>query len=158
MKAAACACLLAVAIATSGCATGPKQGIGAVGGAVAGGVLGSMLGGGTGKLVAVGVGTLLGAFAGSEIGASLDRADAAALDRASQQAFRAPVGEPVRWNNPRSGHSGTIQPISDETLDRRSGGYCREYQSTVHIGGRVQQAFGTACRMPDGTWRILDRR
>jgi surface antigen len=33
---------------------------------------------------------------------------------------------------------------------------CREYTGTVTIAGKPQQAFGTACRQPDGTWRITE--
>lgn len=35
--------------------------------------------------------------------------------------------------------------------------YCREYTETVHIGGRMAQAYGTACMNPDGTWQIVTR-
>ena len=41
------------------------------------------------------------------------------------------------------------QTVSD--FDTR---YCREYQKEVTIDGKIQQTFGTACRQPDGTWRI----
>ncbi len=37
-----------------------------------------------------------------------------------------------------------------------SGRYCREYQSTVMVGGQPQQSYGTACRQPDGTWRVVN--
>lgn len=36
-----------------------------------------------------------------------------------------------------------------------SGQYCREFQSTVLVGGVPQQSYGTACQQPDGTWRIV---
>lgn len=45
-------------------------------------------------------------------------------------------------------------PASDPYLDGQ-GRYCREYQTTVMVGGAPQPAYGTACRMPDGTWRIV---
>ena len=31
---------------------------------------------------------------------------------------------------------------------------CREATRDVTIGGKKQQAVGTACRQPDGTWRF----
>jgi hypothetical protein len=34
--------------------------------------------------------------------------------------------------------------------------YCREYTKTVRIGGRTEQAYGTACYRPDGSWEIVD--
>lgn len=149
---------VAVALSLAGCAQGTsgygtKQTVGAVGGAVAGGALGSRFGGGTGKLIATGIGTLLGAYAGSELGRSLDRADETYAQRAASQAYGAPLGETIRWNNPQSGNSGTITPLRDGYAS--NGSYCREYQQTVYVGGRAQQASGTACQQPDGTWRIV---
>ena len=38
----------------------------------------------------------------------------------------------------------------------KAGDYCREYTRTVVIGGRVHEAYGTACLGPDGAWRIAD--
>jgi hypothetical protein len=37
----------------------------------------------------------------------------------------------------------------------QSDGNCREYQSTVNVGGQAQQMVGTACQQPDGSWRIV---
>jgi len=141
----------------AGCTTdgiGPKQGFGTLGGAAAGGLLGSQIGGGTGKLAATAAGTLLGAFLGSEIGSSLDRADQAYAGRAVQQAYAAPIGQQIVWNNPESGNSGVIVPIR-EGHQANTNAYCREYQQTVTVGGRTQQAFGQACQQPDGSWKIV---
>jgi surface antigen len=140
-----------------GCTTdgfGPKQGFGTLGGAAAGGLLGSQIGGGTGKLAATAAGTLLGAFLGNEIGSSLDRADQAYAGRAVQQAYAAPIGQQIVWNNPESGNSGVIVPIR-EGHQANTNAYCREYQQTVTVGGRTQQAFGQACQQPDGSWKIV---
>jgi hypothetical protein len=30
---------------------------------------------------------------------------------------------------------------------------CREYQTTIMIGGKPEKAYGKACRQPDGTWK-----
>lgn len=147
---------IAVAAALlSACSTtgGTKQTVGSVGGAIAGGVIGSQFGGGTGRLIATGVGTLLGAFMGSEMGASLDKADQMAYQQATTRAYAAPVGERVAWNNPQSGNYGSITTLRDGYAS--SGTYCREFQQTISVGGRAEQAFGTACRQPDGSWRIV---
>lgn len=48
----------------------------------------------------------------------------------------------------------SVVPASDPYLDSR-GRYCREYQTSVMVGGAAQPAYGTACRMPDGAWRIV---
>lgn len=132
---------------------GQKQTAGAVLGGVAGGLAGSRFGGGTGKLAMVGLGTLLGAYLGSEAGASLDRADLAYADQAAGRAYGAPVGSTIRWNNPDSGNYGSYTPIRDGYS--ASGEYCREFESTIAIQGRLEQGVGTACRQPDGRWRIV---
>ncbi|MES1990268.1 MAG: RT0821/Lpp0805 family surface protein [Pseudomonadota bacterium] len=145
-------------LALAGCAqngyggyggAGPKQSIGTIGGALAGGLAGSQFGGGSGRLWATGAGVLLGALAGNNIGRSLDRADQAYLQQASVRSFE--TGAPVQWNNPDSGNYGTVAPGRSY---QSQGGYCREYTQTVNIGGRAEHAFGTACRQPDGSWQI----
>ena len=35
---------------------------------------------------------------------------------------------------------------------------CREFQQTIVIGGRLEQAYGTSCQQPDGSWRISSPR
>lgn len=32
--------------------------------------------------------------------------------------------------------------------------YCREFTKDVYVGGRMQQAYGTSCMQPDGSWQI----
>jgi hypothetical protein len=39
---------------------------------------------------------------------------------------------------------------------RRNGQLCREYQSTVVIGGVPRPSYGTACLQPDGAWRVVN--
>jgi len=33
---------------------------------------------------------------------------------------------------------------------------CRDFSTTNVIDGRPQEVHGTACRQPDGSWRIVD--
>ncbi|MEQ8398496.1 hypothetical protein [Thalassobaculum sp.] len=33
--------------------------------------------------------------------------------------------------------------------------YCREYTTTAYVNGRPVESYGTACRQPDGSWRIV---
>lgn len=145
--------MLAVAL-LAGCAnTGPKETAATVGGGVIGGVIGSRFGGGTGKLVTTGVGTLLGAFIGKEIGASLDKADAGYAETAAKRAYAGQVGDRVTWNNPQSGNAGTITTTREGY--NATGQYCREYQQTITVKGTTELAYGTACKQPDGTWKIV---
>ena len=133
---------------------GTKQGIGGLGGAVGGGLLGSQVGKGSGRLWATGAGVLLGGLLGSEIGKSLDNADKAALNNANAQAYNAPIGKQIAWNNPQSGNSGVVIPVR-EGRDT-SGAYCREFQQTIVVGGQSQKAYGQACRQPDGQWQVVN--
>jgi len=132
-----------------------KATAGTVLGAVGGGVAGAQFGHGSGKLAATAVGTLLGAFVGHEVGTSLDRADQLAAERAEHAAYDAPMGQAITWNNPDSGHSGTITPVRDGRDG--AGNYCREFQQNVVVDGKAEQEGGTACRKPDGSWQIMAR-
>ena len=146
------AALLAVSLAACE-GTGPKEGIGTLLGGVGGAVAGAQFGSGTGRLVGVAAGSLLGAFLGREAGKSLDKADVAYADQAASRAQVAPIGQQIAWSNPQTGNSGTVVPVR-ENRDA-AGAYCREFQQTVVIAGRSEQAFGTACRQPDGTWKVV---
>ena len=147
--------ILVLSLALSGCASmGPKEGAGSVVGGVGGAVIGYQFGSGTGRVVCTGVGAIAGLLIGQEIGRSLDRADELEMQRTAQYALEHNrVDETRAWRNPDSGHSGTITPKRTYRTER--GQYCREYQQTVLIGGEEQQAYGTACRQPDGTWKIV---
>lgn len=134
--------------------TGPKQGIGTLLGAAGGGLAGAQIGKGSGQLAAVAAGVLLGGFLGSEVGKSLDRADQAYMSRTTQQTLEtAPTGRTSSWRNPDSGNYGTITP--QPAFQTSGGEYCREFQQTVTVGAKTEQAYGTACRQPDGSWKIV---
>lgn len=133
---------------------GTKETGGALVGAGLGALAGSQIGSGKGKLAAVGLGALLGAYAGSEVGKSLDKADQAYARQTAQNALESsPSGTRSAWSNPDSGHSGSITPT--HTYQRSDGTYCREFRQTVTIEGKSEQAYGTACRQPDGSWKIV---
>lgn len=157
MKNFALVSMVLAVVALTGCQTlqgaGNKQLIGGGTGAVLGGLAGSQIGGGSGQMWATGAGVLLGALVGSEIGASLDNADRMAAQQAQYSAHRAPIGEAVTWNNPETGHHGSYTPTRDGYSS--SGRYCREYQQTVYVGGQQENAYGTACQQPDGSWEIV---
>ena len=38
--------------------------------------------------------------------------------------------------------------------DNAGSGYYRKYQDNITVGRRTEQAHGSACRMPDGSWRV----
>jgi surface antigen len=132
-----------------------KSMVGGLAGAVGGAAVGSNIGKGRGNIAAIAIGTLLGAGLGSEIGSSLDRADMSYYNRTSQMALETgQPGQPLPWNNPQSGNSGTITPSN--YYQAQNGQYCREYSQNINVGGRASQAFGRACRQPDGSWQIVE--
>ena len=144
--------VLLLVITVTGCETmqdNPKTAIGGLGGAAVGGLIAAAAGGGGPAIAGAVIG---GALIGGAVGNMLDQRDKRMQQEAAQRALEsAPSGQPVAWNNPDSGHSGTI------TVTRtyqQGGTFCREYQQTVTIGGKQENAFGTACRQPDGSWRI----
>ena len=148
----ALALTLAVALA-AGCGQVAKEEIGAVVGAGLGGLAGSFIGDGGGRLVAVAVGTMVGAVMGAEVGKSLDRADRLAMAQATYNSLEyGESGSPTTWTNPNSGNSGEIVP--EAAVLRADGRYCREFWKAVTIAGEKQQAYGTACREVDGSWKI----
>ncbi len=154
LTAVSMATLLVVSVAGCESMGGQKQTGGTLTGGAAGAIAGAQFGSGSGPIAAAAVGTLLGALVGSEVGRSLDKADLNYANQANQRAQTAPIGQPIQWNNPQSGNYGTITPVRDGT-DTQSGAYCREFQQRVTIGGKTESAYGTACRQPDGTWKVV---
>jgi surface antigen len=123
-------------------------------GAAAGGLAGAQIGKGSGQLAATAAGVLLGGLLGSQAGASLDRADLAYANRTTQRSLEeVPTGHATTWRNPDTGAAGTITPT--KTYQTASGQYCREFQQSITVGGKTEEGFGTACRQPDGSWRIV---
>lgn len=130
-----------------------KQHIGALGGAAAGAIAGSNVGKGKGNIAAIAIGTIAGGLLGSELGKSLDNADMSYYKQTTQSTLEtAPDGQASTWTNPNSGNSGNITPT--RTFQNAGGGYCREFTQTITVGGKQEQAVGTACRDAQGTWQI----
>ncbi len=148
--------MLVSMLAISGCAenAGRKETGGALVGAALGGLLGSQFGSGGGKLAATAFGTLAGAAVGSSIGRSMDEVDRMKMRQAERVAYTAPLNETIVWNNPESVNYASFTPIRDGNKD--SGAYCREFQSEIIVGGKKEEGYGTACRQPDGSWKIVE--
>jgi len=139
-------------VVIAGCANGDvgtKTAIGGVGGAALGGLIAGAAGGGS---AAIAAGVVGGALVGGLVGNLLDERDKRMAAESQKRALETiPAGQSVAWNNPDSGHSGSVTPIRTY---QSSGTYCREYQQTVTIGGKQEQSYGTACRQPDGSWKV----
>ncbi|MBL4603250.1 MAG: glycine zipper 2TM domain-containing protein [Emcibacteraceae bacterium] len=126
-------------------------------GTLLGGIGGALIGSAVTNDSSVGVilGTLAGAYIGRDIGRKLDDADQQKMYQTTQGALETGVsGTASQWHNPDSGNSGTITP--QPSYNNTAGQYCREYQQTVTIAGEPETAYGTACRQPDGSWKIVN--
>ena len=149
--------VFSAAIFLASCAgSGPKeqtgQGIGSVVGAIVGYNLGK---GHKDQGWAIGLGALYGAAIGANIGKSLDERDKLLANEAFQNSLENnKTGASDSWSNPDSGHSGKTTPTRTYTAD--SGDPCREFTTTVLIGGEEEQGYGTACRQSDGSWKIVN--
>lgn len=137
------------ALLLSGCSPQPtQQEQGMVIGGILGGVIGSQVGGGRGRTVATIVGTLAGATIGGAVGRSMDEADRLKTAHALESVR---TGVPSAWRNPDTGNQYTVTPT--RTYESAQGP-CREYIVDAMVGGRPEKVYGTACRQPDGSWRV----
>ena len=148
---------LVLTLAAAGCADDGRGGNevgGTLVGAALGGLVGSQFGHGNERLAMTAAGTLFGAYIGNSIGRKMDAEDRRRMREAEMHAYAAPLNQPIVWNNPNTGNSGSVTPIRDGRSN--AGKYCREFQSEVVVGGERQHAHGTACQEPDGSWRIVN--
>jgi surface antigen len=118
-------------------------------GGVLGGLLGRQVGEGHGNVAAIIVGTLAGAAIGGSIGRTMDETDRLKTSMALENVR---TGVPSTWRNPDTGNQYTVTPT--RTYDSGSGP-CREFTVDAVIGGRTEQVYGTACRQPDGSWKVV---
>jgi surface antigen len=65
-----------------------------------------------------------------------------------------PDRETIVWNEPSRGAQYQVMPV--RTAAASDGLYCREYQAKATVGGKVSETYGTACRMPDGSWKLMN--
>ncbi len=72
---------------------------------------------------------------------------------AYERALAAPIGEPIAWNSRQA--SGEVTTTRDGWAGQR---YCREFRQNVLIDGRSQEAYGTACKTPDGGWQLVQNQ
>ncbi len=143
---------LATTILLSSCMS--NQDGGALIGGATGALVGSNLGKGSGRTAGIMGGALLGAIVGSKIGASMDAQDKRKMHYTTQDSLESSrSGKTSTWRNPDSGHYGSVTPY--RAYENSRGDYCREYSQTVTIAGKTQEAYGTACRRPDGTWEMM---
>ena len=140
----------AAALLLAGCMTGSGGTTGGVAGATQGEVEGS-------EFAVPGaeapIGVVAGGLLGAEVGRSLTEADRQIALRAESEALEyGRAGRPVEWRSAATNTTGEIVVGASYQVNRLD---CREYTHTVRIDGRARVAQGTACRQPDGDWRIV---
>ena len=137
-----------------GCAS--KMQTGTALGALTGGALAYGLGQDSSKKelwTVLGIG--LGAMIGQSIGQQLDERDQYLMAQTFEFAMeKAPTNETAKWENPDTGVGGSVTPT--KTYSTTQGTPCREFTTTVSIGGQTEKAYGTACRQADGSWKIQE--
>jgi len=134
---------------SDGLLTCNRELLGSLIGGATGGLVGSRVGQGDGKLAATAAGTLAGVLIGGSIGRSLDQADRACIGHALDLAD---PGDTIVWDGPRQDQRYSVTPR--DSYRTGSGAPCRDFETTVIIGGRMERAVGTACRQPDGQWQV----
>lgn len=141
--------IVSSALALSACTSPPtKEGTGVLIGSVLGAAVGSSVGSGRGKTLAIFAGTMAGAMIGGAVGRSMDETDRL---KTAQVLENVRTGVPSSWRNPDTGHQYTVIPT--RTYDATSGP-CREYTVDAVVGGKPEKIYGTACRQPDGSWKV----
>ena len=71
-------------------------------------------------------------------------------EQAQVDATTAAVGESITWEDGNASGSVTATRQGKDAGGRQ----CREFQQSVTVGGKTEEAYGTACLQDDGSWKI----
>ena len=128
-----------------------RKEVGLIVGGITGGLIGAKITSKKDRAAGIIGGAILGAIVGSSIGKSMDKADHHCVGQALEHA---PDSRAITWSNPDRGAEYRVTPT--QTYQTSTGGYCREYQTISTVNGRPQETYGTACRQPDGAWKLVN--
>lgn len=121
-----------------------------VAGANPGIVVGSPVASGEGEAQ---LGAVEGGLLGADVGLSLTEQDREAALKAEYEALEyGSASQPTQWHGNRSGNQGEVTVGATYEVNRLD---CREYTHRISIGGRPRVVRATACRQPDGVWRVV---
>ena len=159
---------LGIGLAPTPAYAGGGEFLGVLGGGLGGALIGNAFGHGRGRTAATAGGALIGAVVGDSYGRNLDY-----QDRGYNRSYRSDYYAPstVYYSQPaperiyyvpsyeQRVRTVAVEPAPTYVVDNsydspRGGGYCREYDQQVTVGGRTQASYGTACQQPDGSWKI----
>lgn len=74
----------------------------------------------------------------------------------------APVYQPVPVYYPAPVYQQPAAPVYQQPVSAQPASvefdqsYCREYENTAKIDGKIVKTYGTACRQADGTWKLVN--
>jgi len=129
--------------------------LGGVAGGVVGGILGSKMGQGVGRDAAMILGATLGSMWGQDIAKSMTDMDKIFARRSTEDTLEyGKPGDQTTWSNPDSGNSGRVE--AGDTFKNDAGKDCRQFETTANVDNEQQSATGTACRMSNGTWQVVE--
>ncbi|PHS78817.1 MAG: hypothetical protein COB59_04985 [Rhodospirillaceae bacterium] len=127
---------------------------GAVGG-ILGGIAGSNVSKGSGRTAAIILGATLGTMWGEDIAHGMSSADKIFAERTTKDTLEyGKPGENTTWSNPETGNSGNV--VANESFKNKDGENCRNFETTAHIEGEDRTTSGTACKMPNGEWKVME--
>lgn len=72
-------------------------------------------------------------------------------EAAQVRATSANIGERINWNSGES--QGYVVTRREGT--NSAGKICREFQQSITISGKTEEAYGTACLQDDGSWKMV---
>jgi surface antigen len=135
-----------------------NQQIGTIAGAAGGAVAGKAIGGsGTSGTVGLIIGAVAGGYLGGEIGKRLSNRDKEQQAQATNRALE--NGGSQSWNNPETGARGDVTANNNtfkSNVGSTAGQICRDFSSSASTSdGSNGSGSGTACKQPDGTWKIV---
>ena len=78
--------------------------------------------------------------------------DGVFLAQAIQKAKASPYGQPVVWNDPETGHSGTVTLIHHGV--NAKGEACRLLMGTVSSDSQYAETKSIACQTANGSWDV----
>lgn len=129
--------------------------VGGVAGGILGGILGSKTGKGVGRDAAIILGATLGSMWGQDIAKGMTDVDKIFAERTTKDTLEyGKPGSETTWSNPDSGNSGTV--VAGDTYQNDNGEDCRQFETDVDVNGEQRAAKGTACRMSDGEWQVVE--
>ena len=132
----------------SGC-VGTHEESGALTGAAVGALLGSSVSNGRNRPFAMWLGAVVGASIGATVGKYMDEQDRM---KTAEILETSRTNTPTTWVNPDTHNTYTVTPTRTYSVAE---GPCREFTMDAQVGGKTEQIYGTACRQPDGSWKVV---